>query len=275
MMYHQLHPVGETKMPSPFPGMDPYLENPELWPDVHHELISQLRKILNERIRPKYVARVEVRVYLSDEDDLDQDLFVPDLKIERRHENGNGAINHPAPAQSSGSIMMLTKLSREVKEPRLEILEAGPKRLVTVVEVLSPANKRRGSRGRKEFLDKREEIMNSPSNWVEIDLLRAGAPTVSRRALLACDYLVHVSRKQQRPKGEVWPIALNGPLPEIRIPLLPEDQESLIDLGEVLRESYQSAAYDLSIDYKADPVPPLNPEAADWADRLLREKGLR
>jgi Protein of unknown function (DUF4058) len=66
-------------MPSPFPGMDPYLETPDLWPDVHHELMSQIRAALNPRIKPHYVARVELRVYISDEDDPGRKALVPDL----------------------------------------------------------------------------------------------------------------------------------------------------------------------------------------------------
>jgi hypothetical protein len=86
---------------------------------------------------------------------------------------------------------------------------------------------------------------------------------------------VHVSRRHERPKGEVWPTRLTDPLPSISIPILSEDNEIIVDLGKVLRMSYQDAAYDRSIDYKAEPIPLLRPEAAAWADRLLRDAGLR
>ena len=68
-------------MPSPFPGMDPYLEEPGLWPDVHHELISETRALLNTILRPKYYVRIEQRVYISDEGDSGRLVMVPDLRM--------------------------------------------------------------------------------------------------------------------------------------------------------------------------------------------------
>ncbi|MGH7202448.1 MAG: DUF4058 family protein, partial [Planctomycetaceae bacterium] len=73
-------------MPSPFPGMDPYLEDPSLWPDVHHNLISEIQAVLNRAITPKYHARIEERVYISDEDDPGRAVIIPDVKVRRRTE---------------------------------------------------------------------------------------------------------------------------------------------------------------------------------------------
>ncbi len=81
-------------MPSPFPGMDPYLETPDLWPDVHHELISQIRQVLNPALRPRYVARVELRLYVSDDDDPGRDVLILDVRIEKAR--GKKATKGPA-----------------------------------------------------------------------------------------------------------------------------------------------------------------------------------
>ena len=89
------------------------------------------------------------------------------------------------------------------------------------------------------------------------------------------EYLVHVSRVEQRPKGLLWPIRLSQRLPVIPIPLRPEDPDASLDLQAVITTAYDRAGYDLSVDYTRDPVPPLTGEWAAWADGLLKAKGLR
>jgi hypothetical protein len=221
-------------MPSPFPGTDLYLEEPGLWPDVHHELISVSREMLNRQLRPKYHVRVEERVYISDENDQD-----------------------------------------EIHEARLEVIDRAQRLVVTVIEVLSPTNKVAGSRGRASYEEKRSEVMISPSHFVEIDLLRSGVAMFARETLPPHDYLAHISRKDRRPKGLLWPILLTQRLPVIPIPLKPPDPDAPLDLQEVLSTAYDRAAYDLEIDYGKAPVPPLDESSSKWADDLLRAKGLR
>jgi hypothetical protein len=222
------------------------LETPDLWPDVHHELISQIRSALNPRLRPKYVARVELRVYISDEDDPGQEALVPDVRIDDENEEARLEIKH---------------------------LESGA--LVTLVEVLSPTNKIRGARGRASFMAKRQETMASDVHWVEIDLLRAGAPSVTRPALRPSDYRILVSRAGERTKARYWPVGLRQPLPVIGIPLRAPDADVPLDLATVLRAAYDRGAYDLSVDYRQDPDLPLSSEDATWADHLLRKQKLR
>lgn len=263
-------------MPSPFPGMDPYLEGPGLWPDVHHEIISVARAFLNERIRPKYVARIDERVYLADEDDPDRKRIVPDLRIavspgrEDRISSGGAAT-----LDIAEPIRLITRGELEIRESRIEILNRLDRSIVTVIEVVSPANKVSGSRGRESFGRKRSEVMYSASHWVEIDLLRNGSSLTARRGLKPHHYLVHISRIDGGPEGSVWPILLSQKLPVVQIPLLPGDADVPLDLQQVLDAGYQRAAYDLEIDYHQPPVPPLEGEWVEWADRLLKEKGAR
>ena len=117
--------------------------------------------------------------------------------------------------------------------------------------------------------------MQSPSHFVEIDLLREGVPIRTRGTLPRGDYFVHLSRKGDRPKGLIWPIRLPQQLPPITIPLLPEDPDAELDLQQVLNTAYDRAAYDLEIDYKGEPDAPLPAEYQSWADALLKQKGLR
>jgi hypothetical protein len=215
-------------MPSPFPGMDPYLETPLLWRDVHHGLISQIQAALNPKLRPNYVARVELRVYISDDD------------------------------------------NNEIEEACVEMRHVESDSLVTVIEVLSPTNKIRGSRGRASFMEKRQEIIAGPVHWVEIDLLRKGEPSVTRPALVPSDYRVLISRAGERSRARYWPLSVRQPLPTFGIPLRGTDSDVALDLSAVFHDAYDRGAYDISIDYRKEPDPPLAAEDRSWADELLR-----
>jgi Protein of unknown function (DUF4058) len=262
-------------MPSPFPGMDPYLETPNLWPDVHHGLISQIQASLNPSLRPRYVARVELRVYISDDDDPGREVLVPDVRIEKsKSKGGKKAKGTPAVAIAEPLIVPLL-LDEEIKEARLEIKHLQTGALVTVIGVLSPTNKIPGARGRTSFMAKRRETLASNVHWVEIDLLRAGMPSVTRPPLRPSDYRILVSHAAKRAKARYWPVGMRQPLPLIGIPLRGKDAVVSLDLGAVLSTAYDRGAYEASIDYREEPTPPLSPEDAAWADTLLRERGFR
>ena len=144
-----------------------------------------------------------------------------------------------------------------------------------MIELLSPANKVPKSPGRESFEQKRREVMNSPTHWVEIDLLRGKRMTRVPKKLGPHQYLIHVSRRLKRPRGHLWGIILQQRLSVIPIPLLPGDPDGRLDLQAALNIAYDRANYDLRIDYRKEPRPPLTEEPAAWADELLRSKGLR
>src|SRR5580704_10964061 len=137
-------------MPSPFPGMDPYLEGPNIWPDVHLEMISKIRAALNPRVLPSYTVRVETRVYVSHEDDLARRTFAPDLTIERPSKSKRaGKVKVAAGLSIDEPLIIPYVVDPTIEEAYLEIKHRKTNVLVTVIEVLSPANKIRGSEGRK------------------------------------------------------------------------------------------------------------------------------
>jgi Protein of unknown function (DUF4058) len=260
-------------MPSPFPGMDPYLEHPARWPDVHHRLITASSDYLTEQLRPRYFVRIEERVYVSDPEDPGRDVIIPDLRIGKAPNQ-----DVPRPAGQSQAVATIEPITRvtliedEIHEARLEVIDAVSRGLVTVIEFLSPTNKVTGSRGRESYREKQLEVMHSPTHLVEIDLLRGGARTVEQLKMPPFDYLVHVSRAYERPRGKLWPIPLRSPLPPIPIPLKRGDADAVLDLQRVLNTVYDRAAYELTVDYSAEPVPPLNEEQARWAKDLLRTR---
>lgn len=264
-------------MSSPFPGMDPYLEDPALWPDVHHGLISETQAELNRCMGPGYYARVEERVYISDDDDPGRTVNVPDVRIGRSpRPNGQAAKSASLSGlQIAEPLLLDFHLDEEIHEARLEVLDRKNRRLVTVVEVISPTNKIAGSEGRKSFLKKRKEILGSLVNWVEIDLLRIGEPLIPREVLPLGDYFVHAACATSRPRGKVWPIRLQERLPVVGIPLKESDPDVALDLQQVLDTVYNRAAYDRTIDYRRPPEVPLTRKHAAWANRLLKDKGLR
>ena len=260
-------------MPSPFPGMDPYLEDPGRWPDVHHRLISIAGDTLNAQLRPKYYVRIEERVYVSDPLDPGRSVIIPDLRVARalsaRKASRQGA---PASSAVAESVLATTLIDDEIHERRLKVIDRAQRSVVAIIEILSPSNKVRGSRGNESYYQKRLEVMNSPSHFIEIDLLRAGERIPVLEGTPDCDYLVHVSRVERRPKGTMWPISIRQQLPTIPIPLHGGDPDAPLELQAVLSTAYERANYDLEIDYSAEPTPPLSSEDAVWARNLLASR---
>lgn len=266
-------------MPSPFPGMDPYLENPSVWADFHHTFIAGMRESLAERLFPRFFIAVEKRVYISDEGDPGRSAIVPDVSIIHLPEHATRIIEEQGGGgvEVAEPIVMQTLMDEEIEEARLEILDVESRTVVTVIEVISPANKIEGARGRQSYRDKRVDVMNSPCHLVEIDLLRTGRSFIPAQAWSKGDYFAHVSRagKKHRPSGVVWPIRLRQRLPIIDIPLTPDVPDVKLNLQAVLSSVYDRAKYSLIIDYHGEPTPPLIRDQQEWSDQLLKRQGFR
>jgi Protein of unknown function (DUF4058) len=257
-------------VPSPFPGMGPYLEHPTLWPGVHNGLIAALQLFLAPQLRPHYYVAMEERLYITEPD---QRAFVgrPDLAVVAHPEAET--VLQPAPSASL-VLTVQVPLPDEVRETYLEVRETGTDDVVTVLEILSPTNKRLG-RGRRLYEDKRMEVLASRTHLVEIDLVRAGEPMPVTGHGSASDYRILVSRGDCRPNATLYAFGVCQPIPPFSLPLKPGDQEPTVDLGRILRDLYDRASYDLRLHYTGDPDPPLPSVEAAWADQLLRQKGLR
>jgi hypothetical protein len=117
--------------------------------------------------------------------------------------------------------------------------------------------------------------MYSPRHPVEIDLLRGSRTVPVPRKASAHEYLVHISRKGLRPRGQLYPLRPPHRLPAIPIPLKKGDEDARLDLQALIEQTYDRAGHDLEIDSKSDPIPPLDAAMAACADQFLRSKGLR
>jgi hypothetical protein len=259
-------------MPTPFPGMDPYLEHPGLWPNVHASLIIALRDDLAPRLRPRYYVAVEERIVGLSTDDL---LFAarPDVSViaARSSPPEQGAA---VAGEASAVVTVELPIPEEIHEIFLEIRGTTSDQAITVVELLSPFNKRPGD-GRRQYEQKRLAVLGTLTHLVEIDLLRADQPMPMRGYPTTSDYRVLVSRAPQRPRADLLPFSVRQPIPRFHLPLAPGDDEPEIDLTQLLHGVYDRAGYDLRIDYRSEPEPPLTPSDAAWADELLRAVGLR
>lgn len=260
-------------MSSPFPGMNPYLENPAFWSEVHNRLIVNLADSLALLIPPQYRVAIEQRTYLSDESDSVL-VGIPDVAVFSQNKVTKLTSSTATFASTSEAVTVTIPVPENVKESYLEIREVATSYVVTAIEILSPKNKRAGE-GRKAYERKRKEVLTTTTNLIEIDLLRGGKPMLFLGEVPPSDYRIVVSRGDRRPLAQLYGFSVRQAVPSFHLPLQSEDAEPLVDLQALLNGVYERARYNLAIDYSQEPVPPLKEEDVVWADTLLREKGLR
>jgi hypothetical protein len=165
-------------------------------------------------------------------------------------------------------------MAETVREWYLEVRKVETGEVITVIEIISPKNKRSGE-GRIKYESKREKILDSLSHLVEIDLLHQGKPMPMKGQEIQSHYRIVVSRASERPQADLYAFNLQQEIPSFPLPLQPEDTEPVINLHELLYRLYEQGSYDLAIDYRTEPIPPISTADAAWVDKVLREQGLR
>ncbi len=257
-------------MPSPFPGMDPYLEHVSIWQDFHDRFLPALADAIGALVLPHFIVKVSERLYVSEIDDEEPRFFGnADVAVKRGPVNATAGLDQTAVLEAPVFVTVPDSVEEEA-QTYLEILDRELKELVTVVELLSPVNKRRGDK-REQYLAKRRAVLNSPTHLVEIDLLRTG-PHMPLVGLPPCDYCVHINRADRRPHGDAWPFGLRDQLPTIPIPLRTPFDSAPIALRSVFDRVYEAAGYGYYI-YRQPPEPPLRDDDARWATQLV-ESGI-
>jgi hypothetical protein len=252
-------------MPSPFPGMNPYLEQEDVWHDFHERFIPSITEAIVPQVRPGYIVKIDEHVYIHERSAAEREfLGRADASVTRSDisiSSRPGADVLEAPAHGRVPIAIdVERLSF------VEIRDRRSREVIAIIEVLSPSNKRVGS-DRETYLAKRRQMFASGVHLVEIDLLRGG-PRLPLEDLPDCDYCILVSRVEDRPRVGIWPLRLRERLPLIPIPLRAPDADARLDLQEVLHRLYDAAGYEDYI-YSGTPQPPLHPDDAAWARQLI------
>ncbi len=263
-------------MPSPFPGMDPYLEG-DLWQEFHETLASAIRAQLMPQLAPKYVALLAKR-YVLDRPALGvfdappARVIYPDVHVVAPP--ATPAIlpraEHVAIAEPAAELPSFL----EVPQLSVEIRDVAQRRLVTIIEILSPANKY--GEGAREYNDRRVQLLQTQVHLLELDLLRGGARIPLAGELPPAHYYVYLSRWQRRPYTQIWRIGLRVRLPTVPVPLLPPDPEVPLDLQAAVNACFDLVGYERLLDYGGPPPPPeLQQDEAEWVAATLRAAGLR
>lgn len=224
-------------MPSPFPGMDPYLECPKLWPSFQHHLVTSLLQVLQSSLESRYRTRTFSRTYCSE-----TPLFTSIIRENHVEEVG-------------------------------EIRNKSDGRLITLIEVVSPANKTTAA-GRTCYLEKRREAFSQRAGIVEIDLVLQGKPTLSysRESLPEFDYAVTVTRAATPERYEIYTTVLSKRLPKFKLPLAQDDRDALIDLQTAFTRAYDVGGFAAHIDYSTSPPAdvPLTDDKQNWIREHLK-----
>jgi hypothetical protein len=248
--------------------MDPYLEAPGLWPDFHEAFLTYARESLQPALPAGYYAQLRTR----------EEIGIAGYQAERViHPDVGPVVPAAAPGSTTVPDLLVIEPDERLEVSYLEIREVNDDRLVTLIEMLSPSNKIPGP-DRKRFARKRKEMLESDTNWIEIDLLRSGKrsdPRVdlrcrSRRHL----YVVVVSRgwKRHPLQLEIYGFGIREPLPVIAVPLREAISDVPLDLGHVFKRRYETGPYRKVVRYDLPPDPGLPPDEAGWTRELLRQE---
>ncbi|MEA5617871.1 DUF4058 family protein [Cronbergia sp. UHCC 0137] len=258
-------------MPSPFPGMNPYLEG-YLWPDVHSALANKIRQILVPKLRPKYTARLEIYLVEDTTPEGEIGILYPDvevLQVKQKYDFYPPSQVHQSSVLTTPAPLTLPILQPvTVRVPTIEIRDTANNTLVTSIEILSPVNKREP--GLTQYRQKRQRLYNANVHLIEIDLLRRGTRPFQHPHIPDVSYLISLIRAYSGVVN-IWTIKLQDRLPIIPIPLHTPDTDIALDLQDALHTIFDEAAYDLSIDYnQLPPPPPINMVDAEWIQTLLK-----
>ncbi|MEM9906725.1 MAG: DUF4058 family protein [Cyanobacteria bacterium P01_D01_bin.44] len=294
-----------------FPSVNPYLEHPDIWPEVHQRLIKTLARLISDKLPEQYEIAIRKRIYrvsgdtalivgqpnlgqsgLGQPDHRQTELSNPSVsKVQDYQRNGtsaagerqNGVLNSvaqstitlaTAPPSISKPTPVYVPVPQEVREDYLEIVEPDVGEVITTIEILTPQKKRAG-RGREMYEQHRESLLGSPVHFVEIDLLRGWNPLVIYGPDEESDYRILVSRSEQRPQANLYTWNVNEPIPSVPLPLHHPHETLVTNLKQALDLAYEHAGYNQDIDYQREPLPPLRTQETDWLAMFLQQQGIR
>jgi hypothetical protein len=254
--------------------MDPYLEAPYIWEDVHASLASEIRDQLTPVLRPRYFVALMPRVTYEAVSVLATPRVIkPDVSI---YQTSAGASSSATAVVAAAPLVRTVTVEEPFHEYALEIRSTATGSLVTAIEILSPINKKPGAEAFDTYQRKRREVLRTAAHLLEVDLLRGGRRPAPLDDLPEAPYFIFLSRADQRGQLEIWPLSLRQPLPLVPVPLQEPDPDVALDLGKALHAIYDRAAYDLRLDYtQPPPAPAFSADDAQWIAELLHTARLR
>lgn len=257
-------------MPSPFPGMDPYIERPGLWQGFHNTLIISIMRQLNQVLPSHYFAENDQRVEVGFWDAEDTRALYPDVAVTEGPQMPETQVVTVPQVQFSPSVAeAVLEAPARAKVLYVQIKTHPENRLVTVIEVLSPINKKPGNQAHLEYFTKRSDIFASRVHLIELDLLRKGKRLGTDDVLPPAPYYAFLSRHNRRPYTRIWTIQLEDPLPILPVPLLPGDADVPLDLGAAFNHTYDDMVLSRRLDYSQPPLGPLTDAQRAYLDGLL------
>jgi hypothetical protein len=268
--------------------MDPWLESPYIWPDFHNKFADVMHTWLNQHLPKPYYARLEMRpeIGVVEADGGYVRRIVPDVSVVRRPA-GESAVALAEPAVTLSEFLEVTVTREAIDHPMVEVRDPSQgHQLVTLIEIVSPANKSPGA-DRDAYCKKQAEVLRSTASLVEIDLLRGGKRLFPAPELVSAlaqharrvDYVALVNRAwkrdEQRMAYQIFPMSITDPLGVVPLPLRPNQPEMTLNLQQFFQLAYAGGPYARgAVDYTRPPHPPLPPELAPWAEECLRKAGL-
>ncbi len=256
-------------MPSPFPGMDPYLEISGDWLDFHSRFINGCADAIADQLPENYVARIDEQFHILESPQDVERQRLPDVAIAQTYHSSAKPERGGARATLQPEIIpLVTTIIEEVKERWIEIRRKPDWTPVTVIELLSPTNKH--GQGYNDYFYKRVSLIERSIHLVELDFLIEGRGPAMERSPRG-HYHAFVSRAERRPLSEVYSWSIRDPLPVIPVPLKAPDPDIPLDLAATFATVYRRGRYERSIDYQAPLSLPLSAEDRAWAEALAAQ----
>lgn len=250
-------------MPNPFPGINPYLEQPEYWSDFHNQFITALARKLIPQLLPKYRV-VTDKWFYKVTDSTKIVIGRPDVTVQKSRDIlTQTSTTVTASKPSVQQIKVAVPLREEIQQSYIEVKDVATQEVVTAIEVLSPANRK--GEGRQKYEAKRQQILESKTHFIEIDLLRDGEPLPVLETNHQSHYRLLVTRSNTRPIADLYLFNLGDRIPSFQLPLLSEDTEPIVELQVLLNELYDQLGYDYFINYQnKPPLPWIEDDVVFW-----------
>ncbi|MCQ3929517.1 MAG: hypothetical protein DPW16_03580 [Chloroflexi bacterium] len=250
-------------MASPFPGFDPYIEQPAYWSMFHTRFGGFICDLLNEQLPAPYVAVINPRLEIGFFAETPH-TYYPDVGIfeQARPQSGSGATSPSG--ITSPSLELTIPLREEVTAVSVEIRYMDNEIPVTTIVILSPINKQPGNEAYQAYLKKRLDLLENRLNLIELDFLRAGQKLPTMQPLPPSHYTIFLHRAKRRPIAEIWLLSVRDTLPIIPVPLLDQDPDIRLDLGEAFQKTYEVARFERLIHYEKEPPGYFSAEDLAW-----------